>query len=228
MLDKSINWKQESDTERLALLAIEAAVTSNWEEAVKINKKIVKLAQTNVEALNRLGRAYICAGEMKKAEKIYKKVLDIDPYNIIAKKNTEKLSKIVNTNVNSNGLASGNGHQRGNITSAHSYTNFYLYEPGKTKIIQLLNLAPPPTIACLSCGEKLAMNLKKHGVTVTAEDGTYLGALPDDLAHKLLSYINGGNKYEVYVKFATSKNLTIFIKEIARSARFENQPSFQS
>lgn len=228
MPDNSIDWKEESDTDKLALLAIEAAITSNWEKAVKINKKIVKLAETNVEALNRLGRAYICAGEMKKAEKIYKKVLEIDPYNIIAKKNAEKLSKIVDNNGYSNGHLNGNGYSNSNIASAQSYSNFYLYEPGKTKIIQLLNLAPPSTVACLSSGEKLSMNLKKHGITVTSEDGTYLGALPDDLAHKLLSYINGGNKYEVYVKFATSKNLTIFIKEIQRSTRFENQPSFQS
>ena len=52
------------------------------------------------------------------------------------------------------------------------------------------------------------------------------GALPDDLAHKLISYIDGGNKYETYVMCTTTKMLSIFIKEVYKSEKFVNQPSF--
>jgi len=72
------------------------------------------------------------------------------------------------------------------------------------------------------------MNLKRHGIGIATNDGQYLGALPDDLAHRLLTYISGGNKYSVFVKYATTKNLTVFIKEIERSTKFVNQPSFQT
>ena len=127
-----------------------------------------------------------------------------------------------------NGRENVNGNTNGHDFTNGSLSNYFLFEPGKTKIIQLLNLAPPSTIARLNCGEKLSMTLKKHTICVASENGTYLGALPDDLSHKLLSYINGGNKYDVYVKYSTAKKLTVFIREIERSPKFENQPSFQT
>ena len=72
------------------------------------------------------------------------------------------------------------------------------------------------------------MTLKKHSVCIANEQGIYLGALPDDLSHKLITFISGGNKYDVYVKFSTSKKLTVFIRETERSTKFENQPSFHT
>lgn len=218
MLANSIkSWKDESSVEILTRLAIEAAVAANWQEAAKINKKIVTLAQNDIEALNRLARAQVCDGHIQLAQKSYKKVLVLDPYNLIAKRNLEKISKM-----SKNSSKNGNGE----IVPA-PISNFFLFEPGKTKIINLLNLAPPFVLANLNCGEILMMNLKKHGISITSNDGTYLGALPDDLAHRLLTYIAGGNKYEVFVKYATTKSLTVFIKEVERSSKFVNQPSFQ-
>src|SRR3990167_10437079 len=87
-------WKSETSLETLKSFAIEAALTCDWIEASKINRKIVKLAQNDVEALNRLARAQACCDQHNKALKTYKKVLALDPYNIIAKKNFEKLSRI--------------------------------------------------------------------------------------------------------------------------------------
>lgn len=223
--------QEEIDIEKLTQLAIEAATKADWQEAAKINKKIINITGDNTEALNRLARAQVCAGEVKKAEKTYKKVLLIDPYNIITKKNLEKIVKIAGINEKNSHSANGSDQNHANSTNGNStslnYYNF-LYEPGKTKIINLLNLAQPSELAILNCGQKLVINLKKHGISISSEDGTYLGALPDDLAHKLLFFISGGNKYEVYVKYSTTKSLTVFIKEAERSARFVNQPSFQS
>lgn len=221
------NWHGEKNPEILKNLAIEAAIAYDWTEAVRINKKIVGISQTDVEALNRLAKAQACCSNISRALKTYKKVLTIDPYNIIAKKNFEKLSKLDISNGKTNNVTGGN------ITASYPLNGYssklsdiFLFEPGKTKIISLLNLAPPFVLAKLNCGDKIAFSLKKHGVYATCEDGTYLGALPDDFAHKLLAYIDGGNKYEIYVKFATAKTLTVFIREAYRSQKFSNQPSF--
>jgi tetratricopeptide (TPR) repeat protein len=219
------SWKSQSSLETLKTFAIEAALICDWAEATKINQKIVTLAQNDVEALNRLARAQACSNQPVKAFKTYKKVLEIDPYNIIARKNSEKLSKIEkNPTGTSQAAFVPNGQTLRSTTQKLS--DIFLFEPGKTKIINLLNLAPPFVLARLSCGDKAAFNLKKHGICVTGLDGAYLGALPDDLAHKLLYYIEGGNEYEVYVKIATTKNLTVFIREVARSEKFAHQPSF--
>ena len=224
------NWKDESRLETLKNFAIEAALVSDWPEAAKINQKIVSIKDSDPEALNRLARAQACCGEVFKALKTYKKVLDIDPYNIIAKKNFEKLSKLEKSNGEglSNGKKTTNGSIKDYIPSTQKLSDIFLFEPRKTKIISLLNLAPPFVLAKLNCADKIQFNLKKHGICIVDQEDTYLGALPDDLAHKLLAYIGGGNKYEVYVKYATTKSLTVFIREVYRSAKFTNQPSFTS
>lgn len=211
------------DISYLANQAISAASILDWDTAIKINKKILTVSKDNVEALNRLARAQSCVGKFEKAKKLYRKVLELDPYNIIAKKNLEKISKF---SVSGNGHTIGNGHTNGN---AHlNLATLFIYEPGKTKLINLLNLAPPSILATLNCGDKVYLNPKSHSVSITTDNKTYLGALPDDLAHRLIAFISGGNEYEAYIKSASSKALTIFIREARRALKFASQPSFQN
>ena len=211
------DWQNITNKDGLSQLAIKTALSGRWDEAVKINKKILKTDTTDINALNRLGHAYICLGQKGKAQKIYRKILGIDPYNIIARKNMEKVAR-------QNGQSNGNGNIQ---KETNNPSSVFLYEPGKTKIINLLNLAPPAVLCSLNCGDQILFNPKKHAISITTSDGIYLGALPDDLAHKLLTFIAGGNKYETYIKSVGSKVLTIFIREIFRSEKFFNQPSFQ-
>lgn len=214
------SWEKITDSEILAQLAAQAALYSNWDEAILINERILKANRENVEALNRLARAMVCIGQLPKAQKLYKKVLDIDPYNIIARKNFDKISK------SEPGQVRANGQKAPIIVS--NLSSLFVSEPGKTKVINLLNLAPSNILAVLNFGEQLSLKAKNHSVAVTTCDGIYLGALPDDLAHKLIAFISGGNKYEAYIKAVSPKSLTVFIREVFRSQRFTNQPSFQS
>ena len=215
-------WEEVTNADLLSRLAIECALSANWQDAVKINEKILKLDTQNVEALNRLARALCCLGHMAKANKTYQKALEIDPYNVIAKKNQEKIGKLkAEVKPVENGYINSNGH-----TNIQNLSGIFVFEPGKTKVINLLNLASPSILATLNCGDKVIITAKKHSITIGKEDGTYLGALPDDLSFKLIALITGGNKYEVYVKYATTKSLTIFIRETERSLKYINQPSF--
>lgn len=212
--------------EVLTKLAIEAAVTSDWSQATKLNQKILTLEENNVEALNRLAKAYMCTGNIEKAQKSYKKVLELDQYNVIARKNVEKINKIPANSAKSSKVRASSQ----SVTHSDTHTNLssiFLLEPGKTKTINLLNLASPAVLAILNCGDKVEIIQKKHAITITTSEDIYLGALPDDVAFKMLGLIGGGNKYEAYVKSATTKSLTIFIREIERSARYAHQPSFQ-
>lgn len=214
-------WQNITDFEVLAQLAAQAALYSNWQEAVQINEKILKTNKDNVEALNRLARAMVCMGELTRAQKLYKKALEIDPYNIIARKNFDKISST------SGGSAKINGGPK-QMAHTVNISGLFVSEPGKTKVINLLNLAPPAILAVLSFGEQVTIKPKNHSVAITTNVGTYLGALPDDLAHKLIAFIAGGNEYEAYIKSVSPKSLTIFIREVLRSPRFTNQPSFQT
>ena len=201
--------------------AILAAVSQNWLEAAKLNREILKIESNNVEAINRLARAQNCLGKINISQRLYKKALDIDPYNIIAKKNLEKISRS-----NGNGKQNGKRHFEKPQTQTSNVSSLFLYEPGKTKIISLLNLAPVQILATLNCGDEVLLNTKKHSAAITTLEKIYVGCLPDDLAHKLIAFIEGGNKYEAFIRCASIKNVTVFIKEAFRALKFTNQPSF--
>lgn len=221
-----------SSPQQLAQAAILAALASRWQEAIKLNKKIINVERDNIEALNRLARAHYFLGEATRAQKYYKKVLELDPYNIIAIKNLEKLVKSTR-GLGGSARHAGNGHApviSSNLRAGGTLnlSQIFLYEPSKTKLVNLLNLASPSTLASLSCGEQVYLNPKNHAITILNSQGVYLGAFPDDLAHRLIALLAQGYKYEAYVKCTTTKMLAIFVKEVQRSSKLAAQPSFQT
>ena len=80
---------QEEEQSRLRQASKEAitlALQGQWKEAIAINLTLIEKFPSDVEALNRLGRAYMELGEYKEAEGAYRKTLAIDQYNAIAQK----------------------------------------------------------------------------------------------------------------------------------------------
>lgn len=203
----------------MSTLAIDAALDSRWTEALKLNKRIIKLDPQNVDALNRQGRAYMEMGRCNLAKKYYSEVLKLDPYNPIALKNL-KIIKAFKPNGNSN----GNGQVFENHTPLSP--SLFLQEPGKTKVVNLLKVAEPQKLSLAYCGMKVNMVVKNRKITIIDSNLNYLGVLPDDISHHLLKLIRGGNKYELFVKSIRVNALSVLIKETYRSKRFKNQASF--
>lgn len=214
----------------LAKSAIQAAMDGNWQEAVKINTQILEENPQDTEALNRLAKACSELGNPKKAKECYCRVLEFDPANTIATKNLKLLTKSINGN-GTNGtknINGKNGYKQSLRPNGLKKWNLeiFLAEPGKTKLVNLVNLAPPSTLSTLACGEKTKMIFKKHQVAIENFNGEYLGAVPDDLSHYLISLIKVGNNYEAYIKAVKTNTLTVLIWETQRSTKLANQPSF--
>lgn len=220
------------ETANIKERAIKAALTQNWQEALRLNHSILEVTPDDVETKNRLAKAYCELGEAEKSVKIYQEVLALDPYNQIASKNAKLLSKVSgkingkHTNGNSNGVS--NGHTNGSATQTKVDFNIFLSEPGKTKIINLVHLATPRVLSTLSSGDRLTLVSKRHAIQLIDEEGEYVGALPDDMAHLLIKFITGGNKYEAYVKKITANSLWVILWEKLRAKKFTNQPSFST
>ena len=195
--------------------AIQAALSQNWKEAIRINTELLKEDKTNVDALNRLGFAYLQSGNTLSAKKCFTKALTLDPYNLIADKNLKKLS-IVQKKDGSDGPQS------------HLSPLMFLEEPGKTKIVNCLNAAPARILSSITSGHEVFLKAKKHCVEIRDSDNTYLGVLPDDISFKLIKYIGGGNQYRVHIRSVGKNALTVFIREVARGKKFTKQPSFTS
>ncbi len=193
--------------------AVSAALSGDWDKAIKINKTILIDEPRDIEALNRLARAYSEKGNFKKAKLIAKKVLKIDPFNSIATKCFQKWS-----------AASTGASDKSPQSSNDPKT--YLEEPGKTKITALLHLGDANTLATLWTGDALKLNAFKHRVSVTTISGKYVGILTDDLSARLRKLIKSGNKYEVLVKSVEPESVKVFIRELVRSEALSDTPSF--
>lgn len=200
----------------LTQLAIDAALDSRWNEALKLNKQIIREDPQNIDALNRQARVYMEMGKINLARKYYSEVLKIDPYHPIAVKNL-KIVKAFKAKKGPQPYLNGN-----NKLSA----SLFLQEPGKTKIVTLLNVAEPQKLSQAFCGMKVEIIIRNRKITVVDCFGNYLGVLPDDISFRILRFIRGGNKYELFIKAIKVNGLSVLIKEVLRSKKFKNQPSF--
>lgn len=201
--------------DELAQKAITAALNGNWGKALEINVEILKKKPKNIDALNRLAKAYCELGNIPKAKSIAKNVLKIDPYNKIAQKSFEKWKDQKSAKTN------------GKDTFPVKAQTF-LEEPGKTKIVKLINLGDPVSISSLDAGDCLEMTQNTHRVNLKDENGKYIGRLPDDLAAHLKKLIRIGNEYKVFVKSVSGEEVKVFIKETKRAEKLQNIPSFSS
>ncbi len=198
-------------------LAIEAALSFKWEQALKLNSKLIKEKPEDVDALCRLAHAYFELCNYKMAKKYYNLAQKQDPYNPIASKNLKILQSF--KKLNGEKPAASNGHNQISPSS-------FLQEPGKTKVVALLKVAEPQKLSKAYCGMSVEMVIKNRGITITDPVGSYLGVLPDDTAHQLIRLTKGGNRYLALIKSIRVNGVAILVRETHRAPRFKNQPSF--
>ncbi|OGM21587.1 hypothetical protein A2955_04185 [Candidatus Woesebacteria bacterium RIFCSPLOWO2_01_FULL_37_19] len=195
----------------LAQDAISNALKGNWKKAVIINKKILETDPDNVDALNRLCKAYAELGNILKAKKTARIVLKKDQFNNIAKKTLEKLNALKKLDINS---------------SPPTKPDVFIEEPGKTKIFSLLHLGDNTMMAKLDAGDEILINHHSHRVSANTIDGKYIGKLPDDLSARLKKLIGLGYSYKAVIKSADKKDVKILIRETYRSKKHIDFPSF--
>ncbi|MBI3343118.1 tetratricopeptide repeat protein [Candidatus Gottesmanbacteria bacterium] len=193
--------------------AIAAALSHNWTLAIRINTTILKESVDDIASLNRLGYAYAQNGQVKLAKTTFQKVLTLDPYNQIALKHTKNLGSVKKKLLPS-------------APTNHISPLSFLEEPGVTKIVAAVNLAPAQTIATLSPGMEVTLKARNHCVEVRLTPNTYVAALPDDISFKLLKLIASGNRYQAIIKGVDKKSLILMLREVSRGKKFANQPSF--
>jgi tetratricopeptide (TPR) repeat protein len=197
----------------LAQMAIAAALSGEWKEAIKLNSQILKENSGDIDALNRLARAHAENGSIAKAKTLSQKVLKIDPFNPIATKCLTRWK----------GLKKCQGENHSSFSA-----EAFLEEPGKTKLITLLYPGDSNLLAKLDAGDEVKIAPHAHRVSILTFDGKYIGRLPDDLAARLRRLIKAGNQYKALVKSVDPKEIKVFVREISRAAGYEDTPSFSS
>ena len=211
---------QEAERTRLrrqsSKQAIALAMQGRWREAVDANKELIESFPNDVDAYNRLGRAYMELGEYALAKEAYARATELDPYNIIAEKNLNRLSHLDVTVADSGGGFHGVEPQQ------------FIEEVGKGGVVNLWRLVPPEVLAKMVAGA--TVNLKVDGPNLTVENsrGEYLGQVEPKHGQRLVKLIEGGNRYTAAIVSATGEAVTVIIREVYQHPSQAGRLSFPS
>lgn len=193
---------------KLSSQAITAAKNSDWEEAIAINSQILEQDPQNINAFNRMGIAYLQLNKKNKARDCFKKTLEIDKTNNIAKKQLARIKA------------------KHHLIMPTFHREHFIEEPGRTKIVELHRLAGKGVLSQLAVGQTCQLNLKKRYISVENEQGVYIGALPEDISFRLSKLIKTGNKYSCRLHSCNYNQCSVYLKEINRSKRNAEIHSF--
>jgi hypothetical protein len=196
MEDEQVRTKR-----RIIKQAIDLAMQGKWREAVAANKSLIENhAAGDVDAYNRLGRAYLEVGEYEQARQAYARALDLDRYNVIARKNLDRLQRL----------------EGATIAVADSPTRFepgsFLEETGKAGVATLYHPGAEPVVAALVAGDKVQIKVEGKKLVVQNNRGDYIGLVEPKHAFRLLRLISGGNRYSANI-ISNEGTLTVMIRE---------------
>ncbi len=197
--------------EELAQQAISLALSGEWKEALGKNLQILKNEPEDVDALNRAARAYAELGKITPARRLAGRVLKIDPYNKIAGRAIEKWK---------------NGSTLEKYRRTPLSPELFLEEPGKTKIVKLINRGDGKIISSLDSGDMVDLVVRKKSICVLTLNGKYVGRIPDDLSARLKELIKYGNKYQALIKTANKNEVRVFLRETKRAEKLKDISSF--
>jgi hypothetical protein len=196
--------------------AIALAMEGRWREAAAANKDIIEHYPNDVDAYNRLGRAYMELGEYTLAREAYSRAKEIDPHSTIADKNLRRL-----VNLKETGSVSGEGFQR-------VEPQVFIEETGKTGVVSLHHLADKKVLAEVDAGDKVNLKIEDSRLIVENSRGQYLGQVEPKHSQRLIRLMQGGNTYSVTVISSSENMLAVIIREVYQHPSQEGQLSFPS
>jgi len=194
--------------------AIALAMQGRWREAVEVNKSLIESFPGDVDAYNRLGRAYMELGEYSQAREAYQRAIELAPYNTIAEKNLRRLSHLVEAPVSSE----GDSHR---VEPQH-----FIEEIGKAGVVGLYHLAPPEILARMVAGDRVYLKIDGSSLVVENGRGEYLGQVVPKHGQRLIKLMGGGNKYTAAIISSAEEMVTIIIREIYQDPSQVGQLSF--
>ncbi len=191
--------------------AINAAKNGNWPQAILVNQEIIKLYGEDPESMNRLGLAFLKNNQETEAKKTFKRVIEIDKFNIIANKHLEKIK-----------------NQESSTDIIFNQNNDFIEEPGKSKIVTLHRLTSKDQLKKLKVGQNCYLQLKNRYISIIDENDKHIGALPEDISFRLSKLISNGNEYRCVIYKVSDKQCLVQIKETLRSKKNQQIVSFPS
>jgi len=187
--------------QRRSKQAVELAMQGRWREAVVVNQSLVESFPGDVSAYNRLGRAYMETGDVSHASKAYNRALELDPYNTIARKNLDRLSRLRETVVSA---------QDGSQVEPLNF----IEETGKAGVVNLYYPGLPEILDKMVAGDRVYLKAEGSKLAVENGRGEYLGQVGPKHNQRLIRLMAGGNEYTAAVISSEEDNVRIIIREV--------------
>lgn len=194
--------------------AIGLAMQNRWEDAVTANRAIIELFPNDADAYNRLGKALMELNRYPDAKKAYKKALELDGTNQIARKNLERITVL---------------HKSGGAQAETRQVDptLFIEEMGKSTVT-VLEGTPEDILAKLNAGDKLELRQKSKTLVVETGSGKLVGTVEPKLRTRLIKLMDGGNQYAAGVASVGEGQCRIIIKETYKDPSLAGRPSFPS
>lgn len=204
--DRTRAKKQHADA------AIQMALQGRWPEALQINQMIVDSFPTDVDAYNRLGKAYTELGRYADARNAYMKALEIDSLNSIAKKNLSRLATL-------------GDEVRPPLANQKLSPQMFIEEMGKTGVTTLMR--PNMDIAArMTAGDQVILHADKTLLNIRTMNGDQVGEVEPKLGQRLLKLMDAGNEYVAAIQALDEIQVRVFIRETFQHSSQTGKLSF--
>ncbi len=200
--------------------AVDLALKGQWELAVDVNRVILEVFPEDVEAWNRLGKAFLELGSYDEAWDAFERASHLAPYNTISKKNLERISHLKET-----APPAGAGAQARKAGKPFM-PYMFIEESGRSGVTTANRPAPGAVLAKLASGDSVKLVTRDHAIVVENSQGEYLGRIEPKLSKRLIRLINGGNRYDAAVIRVSRQELSIIIWEVYRHPSLQGVCSF--
>jgi hypothetical protein len=182
--------------------AIDLAMQGRWKEAISVNKAIIENVPVDVDAFNRLGKAYMELGEYDKAKEAYNGALELDSNNAIARKNLSRLSQLKDVPA------------KVKEERPKAAPHIFIGDVGKAGVFNLHDVASTTVLAKMSAGDQVFLKIQGQQLTVENEDGEYLGKLEPQYGYRLSRLMEGGNEYSAAIVSVDESRARVIIREV--------------
>ena len=194
--------------------AVSLAMQSRWQEAAELNEQIIEASPKDVEAHNRLGKAFMELARFDDAREAYNHTLRLDPTNTIAQKNLGRLDKLAEEAVPTD------------LPTGPVDPSLFIAETGRSTITSLVDLAPSEVLAKMNAGDALTLEIQNKTVALLNVAGELVGKLEPKLRQRLIRLMGMGNEYSAIVTAVDESAVRVIIRETHRDPSMGNRPSF--
>lgn len=208
--ERLVRYRQQRGKE-----AIDLAMQGKWQEAAEINREILENFPRDVDASNRLGRAYMELGQLASATDAYSRTIELDPYNAIANRNLRRISDMDQS-------------ESDDVDTDEVAPRQFIEEIGKSGTTSLEELAPKEKRARMVSGDKVFLKVDHNALIVENRRGEYMGRVEPRYAQRLVRLILGGNEYTATIVTSKADELSVIIRETYQHPSQAGKLSFPS